>query len=102
MIELVALLVRCPHASPSPALPAALHIHCLDACLQATPLAAFATLAEPTPTLPHAPQAPEMGSITGSEADLRKLSNTDAAQILMQYGPKVGITLEEIQATTDR
>lgn len=40
--------------------------------------------------------------ITGSDADLRKLSNTDAAAILLKHGPRYGIDADQVASTTDR
>lgn len=49
---------------------------------------------------PHTLSLP--ATFCSPNADLRKLSNVDAAAILLKYGPKYGITAEEVAAVTDR
>lgn len=44
------------------------------------------------------PRPPDLGSITGSEADLRKLSTKEAARILLDFG----VAAHVVETVTDR
>ncbi len=62
---------------------------------------AYVLRSEPIKPFDHeqiGPKQPEMGTITGSDSDLRKLSNDQARKILLDFG----ISPEIVNATTDR